>query len=207
VLPILILLFSSACSGENTNDSADTGDCEILDGVSCLADSGNAEVPCPDGYTCSGLSAFWCYRGNCANLPECLPPSTLIAGPAGAVRLDALRPGALVFSLDETGRPIVVPVKRVEKRPAPQHHQVTTLDLSDGRWLSGSPAHPTAEGGHLGDLQVGDPFDGATILAVERTAFGHSHTWDLLPEGPTGHYQAEGVWLGTTLVRNGLARH
>lgn len=207
MIPLLLLMACGSASDDTgtVDDTADTADCDILLDVSCRADTGWDELACPEGYLCSGPSAWWCYRGYCPDLPECLPPTAAIATPRGAVALGTLEAGDTVFSLDLAGRPIVVPVLRVRHRPAPETHRLVTAVLSDGRVVQGSPAHPTVDGRRLGDLVLGAGLDGATVDVAERTPFGHPATWDLLPGGPTGHYQADGVWLGSTLAGGRLA--
>jgi len=205
VLTSLALLLLACGADTGTDDTAtdsatDTDDCEILEDVSCLADTGHGEVACPEGYTCSGPSAYWCTRGSCPGLPQCLPPGTQIATPAGAVRLDRLVAGDPVFSLSPDGRVIVVPVARVSHRPVPADHTLTTLLLSDGRVVRGSPAHPGITGQRLGDLVPGAALDGARVEVATRQHYEGLETWDLLPQSATGHYQADGVWLASTLA-------
>jgi hypothetical protein len=80
-------------------------------------------------------------------------------------------------------------------------HENLRITLLDGRRFSASPAHPTAGGALLGELQVGQVIDGSRISSIERLpAFG-GVTYDLLPGGPSGTYWADGVELGSTLSR------
>jgi hypothetical protein len=72
------------------------------------------------------------------------------------------------------------------------------LELADGRVVSASPGHPTAEGTPIGTLAVGDRLDGSFVLSVARLPYA-GRTWDLRPAGSTGIYWADGIALRTTL--------
>jgi len=84
--------------------------------------------------------------------------------------------------------------------PAPGAFCVVRLRLNDGRTVTASPGHPTAEGRALGDFQVGDTLDGAVVLAVEYVPYDWVETYDLLPSGATGLYWADGVLLNSTMA-------
>lgn len=71
--------------------------------------------------------------------------------------------------------------------------------LADGRSVTASHGHPTADGKPLGDYRVGDAIDGAIIAAIERVSYDETATFDLLPDGATGCYFANGILLGSTL--------
>jgi len=77
---------------------------------------------------------------------------------------------------------------------------VVTVRLADGRTVTASPGHPTANGRPLGDYQVGDSLDGALVIAVESVTYGEGATYDLLPAGTTGLYWANGILLRSTLA-------
>lgn len=194
------------CIGETKSDTATdptdtTEECEILPDTSCAPDTAGATyADCPEGYTCSGPSAYSCYRGFCPDLPECLPAAARIDTPNGEVRVDQLAPGDLVWTL-RGGAPAVEPVLFVRSRDVPASHVVMAIRLDDGRALTASPGHPTADGRFLGDLRPGDRLDGAVVTRAERVLYGQPRTWDLLPAGPTGAYRADGVWVGSTLAR------
>ena len=83
----------------------------------------------------------------------------------------------------------------------PFGHDALRLDLADGRSVSGSAAHPTADGRRLGELAAGSPLDGSSVVAVSRIHLDDGGTYDLLPAGPTGDYWADGVLLGSTMHR------
>ncbi|CAN5911176.1 hypothetical protein BH11MYX3_BH11MYX3_03720 [soil metagenome] len=131
--------------------------------------------------------------------PRCLPPEALIATPTGDVPIGSLAPGALVWSTDEHGQRIAVPVLRVGSTPAPREHALVVIDLADGREVTASPGHPTADDRALGTLRVGESLDGSRIVAVRKRAFGEQRTFDLLPASVTRQYWVDGVLMSSTL--------
>jgi len=153
---------------------------------------------CPSGYECSGLPAYGCYPPGCPT-PICLSSSTLISTPEGDVQVTDLREGMMVWSLDKDGNPIAEPVVRVTRIEVRNDHQVVDLVLSDGRELQVSPGHPTIDGRSVGELNMGDSYDGAIVEKALLVPYEDEATYDLLPAGETGYYLANGVLLGSTL--------
>ena len=74
------------------------------------------------------------------------------------------------------------------------------MTLSDGRAVTASPGHPTAEGRALGDYRTGDTLDGAVVTAVKYSDYD-GVTFDLLPSGETGIYWANGILMGSTIAK------
>ena len=134
------------------------------------------------------------------NCPICLVDTTTIDTPAGTKRVTDLHAGDLVWTPDAHGGRIVAPILETGSVEAPPGHEVLRLTLADGRAVTASPGHLTADGRVLADLAVGDALDGSTIVAVERLPY-RGRTYDLLPAGPTGTYWAGGILLGSTLRR------
>lgn len=135
-----------------------------------------------------------------AACPICLAAGTLIDTPAGAIPVQDVHPGMLVWTLDDSGARIAAPVIKIGKTVVPASHQVIHLVLADGRELFVSPGHPTADGRTAGALRVGDTLDGAGIVSAERIPYTGYATYDLLPAGATGFYWADGVLMGSTLA-------
>ncbi len=135
-------------------------------------------------------------QGGC---PRCLPADATIATPAGDIAVSALAVGTPVWSLDDAGRRIAVPLLRVASRPTPADHALVVLVLADGREVTASGGHPTADGRVVGRLAAGDRLDGADVIGVRQRPYGGERTWDLLPAGPTRAYWADGVLLTSTL--------
>ena len=131
--------------------------------------------------------------------PICLARRTLIATPAGDIAVEAIRVGMQVWSIDPAGRRIVATVIRTGQTPVPSTHEVVRLVLDDGRVVSASAGHPLADGRKLGTIRAGDRVDGATVLSATSEPYAGGWTFDLLPDGPTGAYFADGVLLGSTL--------
>ena len=135
------------------------------------------------------------------NCPICLARGTRIASPHGFVGVEDVRVGMPVWSTDRSGDRISAVVIAVGHTPVPPTHRVVRLVLADGRRVLVSPGHPTPDGGTVGGLRIGDPFEGTRVVSVERIPYGGGFTYDLLPSGPTGTYFANGVLLGSTLAR------
>jgi len=130
---------------------------------------------------------------------RCLAASSRIDTPRGQVVVSELAIGDAVWSLDSDGARVAVPLVAVGRRAAGTHHLVARLVLSDGREVVVSPGHPLAGGGTVGALAIGDLYDGATVVHLEREPYRDDYTYDLLPETATRLYWADGVLLGSTL--------
>ena len=131
--------------------------------------------------------------------PICLAQGVRIATPLGEVPVQDVHVGMVVWTTDRRGRRIPAVVLRVGQMQAPLGHEVIRLTLADGRTVTASPAHPTADGRTVGELKPGDAFDGSRVTAAIPLGYGGGTTYDLLPSGPTGTYFANGVLLGSTL--------
>ena len=131
--------------------------------------------------------------------PRCLPPTALISTPRGQVPIARLREGELVDSTNAAGERVQVPIVAVLRTPAPGHH-VLHVFLSDGREVRASGPHPLADGRTLDSLAVGDPVGAASVLRVVREPFEAAETMDLVIDGETGAYVADGVLLRSTRV-------
>lgn len=134
--------------------------------------------------------------------PICLSGNTLIDTPSGSVPVKNLELGMPIWTIDKAGHRISGIVTKTSKVPVPPTHQMVHLILDDGRELFVSPGHPTADGRDVGDLTLGDLYDGASVAGVQRVPYGESASYDVLPSGETGFYWANGVLLGSTLSRN-----
>lgn len=133
--------------------------------------------------------------------PICLAAGVRIATPFGQVPVQDLRAGMAVWTTDREGRRIVGIVLKTGWMQAPLGHEVVRLTLADGRSVTASPGHPTADGRTVGGLAPGDRFDGSRVISAIPIGYTGSVTYDLLPSGPTGTYFAGGVLLGSTLAQ------
>jgi hypothetical protein len=139
--------------------------------------------------------------GTCNHIPcflKCLPADARIATPRGEIAVSRLMVGDPVWSADEKGKRIEARVARVASVPV-SGHAIVELRLMDGRVLRASARHPLAGGRWIAGLSVGERLDGSIIASMRKLPYQGTHTWDLLPDGPTGWYWADGVLLGSTL--------
>ncbi len=134
--------------------------------------------------------------------PICLARGTMIDTPDGPVPVEQLRKGMAVWTADHTGKRTPAIVVKTAVTQVPLSFQIIRLTLSDGRVLTASAGHPTAEGWALGDYGPGDTLNGAFVASVEVLAYDGDVTYDLLPSGETGLYWANGVLLKSTLATN-----
>lgn len=132
--------------------------------------------------------------------PICLAAGAQIDTPTGPRRVETLRPGMPVWTMDRRGERRQGVVLQVIARPLPGQALLANLVLADGRALVVSAGHPTADGRTVGRLSAGDSLDGARIAALELVPY-EGATYDLLPSGETGSYWANGILLGSTLAR------
>ena len=131
--------------------------------------------------------------------PICLAGGTLIDTPNGAVPVKELKVGTLVWTLDSKGGRIAAPITETSSVPVPAGHRMVHVLMKDGRELFASPGHPTVDGRTVRDLMQVDIYDGGTILFTETVPYTEASTHDLLPEGDTGFYWANGILLASTL--------
>jgi hypothetical protein len=137
--------------------------------------------------------------------PICLAADTRIATPSGEIAVKDLVPGAIVWTLDASGRRVAAPVARAGHTRVARGHVMARVLLDDGRAVAASPGHPTCAAAAPGvatvaDLARGARFGSATVERAERVPYGEPETFDVLPAGDTGCYWANGVLLGSTLA-------
>lgn len=132
--------------------------------------------------------------------PICLARGTLIDTPSGAVRVEELRVGDDVWTVDGDGHRMAEPVALAGSTPVPSTHRVVHLVLDDGREIWISPGHPLPDGRSAGDLAAGDQVDGSVVSNADLVAYDGGATFDILPAGPTGYYWANGILIASTLV-------
>lgn len=131
--------------------------------------------------------------------PICLAVGTLIDTPHGAIRVESLRVGDQVWTMNSAGERVIAVILKTGSVRVPATHQIIHVVLSDGRELWASPGHPTSDGRRLADIKVGDVLDGAHVTLLERMAYQGHATYDLLPSSSTGFYWADGILMGSTL--------
>jgi hypothetical protein len=132
--------------------------------------------------------------------PICLASGTLISTPVGSIPVENFHEGMAIYTIDSTGKKTTGFISTIASVPVPSSFKITTVTLNDGRVVSASFSHPTADGRVIGDLQVGDELDGGTVVSLTAELYmGFTH--DILPEGGTGLYWANGILLKSTLVK------
>ena len=170
---------------------------------------------CPAGYACiqkcgppvarvgDPPPGYYCEQNEIASQPRrcpiCLASNTDISTPNGDVNVKDVEVGTLVWSVNARGEKVASAVTAVSRAAAPPTHRVTHLALSDGREVWVSPEHPAADGRPLGSLRAGDVFDGAAVRSAELVPYWDRETYDILPDGDTGTYWANGILLRSTL--------
>ena len=131
--------------------------------------------------------------------PICLGARTRVATPGGSVRVSELRRGDRVWTRAADGSRQAVVVLKTARRTFTHSVPLVRLVLDDGRRLTVSARHPTAEGRPVGGLTRGGWLDGSRIKALTVVFEPPGATYDLLPSGATVTYWADGVLLRSTL--------
>ncbi len=152
---------------------------------------------CPQPSSC----AVWDAE-NCVCLQQsaiCLSQGTLIDTPNGSISVETLKIGDLVWTINQAGERIAAPILKVSSPFVEPNHKMAYITLADQRTLWVSPGHPTVDGKNIGDLKPGDILDGSEVISLEISTYDHASTYDILPEGGTGYYWANGILIGSTL--------
>ena len=131
--------------------------------------------------------------------PICLTQGTLIATESGPIPIEEIRVGTVVWTADPAGKRIAAPVLETTSIAVSDSYRAMSLVLLDGRKISASPGHPSAEGRRLDQYKVGDWLDGSEVVQASLVAYDGSRTYDVLPAGGTGVYWANGIMLKSTI--------
>ena len=131
--------------------------------------------------------------------PICLSKGTMIDTPEGPMPVETLREGTVVWSMEISGNRVAEPVVKVSQTEVPEQWMMVKIMLSDGRSVTASPGHPSADGRALGEYLAGEILDRSVITSVEYLPYEYATTFDLLPGGSTGLYWANSILLGSTL--------
>ena len=181
-----------SCSGQNDQSCGS--------GYVCFQDCGppvvrEGEPPAP--YHCQTEA----YANKPRMCPICLASNTLIATPTGEVKVTDLKLDMNVWSPDGKGGRVAQRIVKLSHTPVPPTHKVVHLVLSDAREAWVSPNHPLMSGQPIASLHVGDVYDGAEVVSAELIPYWDTATYDLLPDGATGAYWANGIPLRSTLSK------
>lgn len=131
---------------------------------------------------------------------HCLPGDTLIDTPKGNVAIKYLKVGDIVWTDDGLGKTFPNFVINI-RRQLVKNHRIMSLRLADGRNLSISPSHPTANYRRIDQLSVGDKFARSIVTHIKKLKYQEKYTYDILPGGPTGTYWANNILIGSTLFK------
>jgi hypothetical protein len=123
-----------------------------------------------------------------------------VATPNGPRRIDDLRVGDLVYTVDH-GERVVAPIARVNRRPV-SHHALVRATLANGGVVEMSGGHPTANGGRFDALSSGERLGAAAIMSLETVPYDEPFTYDILPASDTGTYFVGDALVGSTLHYN-----
>jgi hypothetical protein len=148
----------------------------------------------------SGLITVTATTPSINTCPICLAEGTLIDTPDGPVPVEKLQQGMMIYTQDDAGKKIAGVIMATASAQSPTSFQIIRIVLNDGRLVSASPGHPTTDGRTIGELKVGDTLDGGIIAAVTAVPYS-GYTFDILPEGGTGFYWANGILLKSTLAQ------
>lgn len=132
--------------------------------------------------------------------PICLAEGTLIDTPNGLVPVEKLQKGMIIYTQDSTGKKIAGVITAAVSVQSPTSFQIIRIALNDGRSVSASPGHPTTDRRTIGELKVGDYLDGGIVAAVTAVPY-NGYTFDILPDGGSGFYWANGILLKSTLAQ------
>lgn len=170
-------------------------------GYKCMRDCGPPVVSIGDptsiSYSC--LSPEQVESRELYGCPICLSSGSMISTPGGEISVEELKPGMIVWTIDQNGQKTAQPVIQVSSSPVPVDHKVVHLILEDGRSLRVSPKHPTKDGRPVEELKAGNSYDGSIIKSISLEQYSGKETYDLLPAGETGSYWANGILIGSTL--------
>lgn len=180
-------------TGRQCNGSSDTS-CPT--DFECVQGCGPPVVRYPDD---TPPSYFCQLKGYTRVCPICLAKNTLIDTPLGAIPVQNLQKGTLVWTVNNSGERVSGVIIETSKTPVPPTHQMIQLVFDDGRALLVSLGHPTVDGRVAGNLTAGDLYDGARVVFSNRVSYSNGYTYDILVSGETGFYFANGILLDSTL--------
>jgi hypothetical protein len=131
--------------------------------------------------------------------PICLSEDTVIDTPNGSINIKDLKEGMSVFTQDTSGNRIVGTVLQAGNTQVFTYLTIAHIILDDSRELYVSSGHPTADERLIRQLSVSGSLDGSKIKSVEFETYTGTHTYDILPSGPTGFYWANGILMKSSL--------
>ncbi|MBM3934634.1 MAG: hypothetical protein FJ319_10100 [SAR202 cluster bacterium] len=138
--------------------------------------------------------------------PICLPGEAMIDTPSGPVAVSAAFVGMPIWTMDPRGQKVQTTVAATGKVPSPAGHKMVRIELADGRTLTVSPGHPSADGRPIGHYSKGFELDGSAITSITFMDYTGNERYDILPNGTTGLYWANGILVQTTISLKPLVK-
>jgi|GEM_PF-4311590 len=123
-----------------------------------------------------------------------LPSNALIATRMGYTFVSKLREGDFVWSLDLQGNRKQSRLLQVIRFEVPSKYTITQVFLSDGRHIEANTAF-------LKNLQKGDIFDNAEVVAKKRIEYKNKFVYEILPDSETGLYWVSNVLFKSSLIK------
>lgn len=176
--------------------------------------SGPSDTSCPTDFECvQGCGSpvgypdeppppYFCQlKGYIRRCPICLASNTSISTPSGDINVKNIKVGMHVWSLNKKGEKVVSTITKISSTNVIKTHKVVHLVLFDKREVWVSLNHPTINVLSVGELKVGDLYDGSKVWTSEFINYWDNKTYDILPDSETGYYWASGILLGSTLAQ------
>ncbi|MFH1321838.1 MAG: Hint domain-containing protein [Bacteroidota bacterium] len=150
-----------------------------------------------------GVPKIPCYK-------KCLPSGAMISTPAGNIAIKDLQPGDTVWTTNYGQKgyvKIAVPVLLKDSVKVTGKHKMVQIKLEDGRTVTASPKHPVAThysiDGLFESMEVGQKYDGSTIIKKKYVPYKKPYTYDILTSGVGGGYWVNGVRIASSLALQG----
>lgn len=137
--------------------------------------------------------------GSAALIAFCMHEDTQIDTPEGTRVIRLLKPGQLVWSVNEKGQRVKARILRVNQTPTSDNHELVQIEFANGRVVRGSPNHPTADKRVFADLKPKDKLQDVEITKVSRISYANRKTYDILVDTATSFYFVDGILIGSTL--------
>ncbi len=132
---------------------------------------------------------------------HCLSKGSKILTPSGYKSVEKLKLGDSVMTVGRKGKLKSAIITKQVKIKAGNRHVMLRVVLMDGSVAEFTPTHPDINGiSFIKSLHSSDLIK--QIKEINLIKYNSTYTYDILPEGSTGAYIADGVLLGSTLSPN-----
>lgn len=189
------LCISKICTNPIGRQCNDQNDTSCPSNFECVQGCGS-----PVGYKDEPPVPYYCQlKGYNRVCPICLAKNTLIDTPYGTVPVEEVEVGTDVWTVNKSGERVIGTINEIGKTHVAPDHMMVRLVLDDDRTVFVSPKHPAVNRRNVGDLSVGDLYDGGWVVSTQQVQYEDEYTYDILPSGETGFYFANGILLDSTL--------